>query len=136
MAIMNLALKYSLFALLATLANLLVQEISTRLYSADYFLIAAMIFGTLAGLTSKYLLDKHYIFSFKASTRRAGLHTFLAYGLTGVLTTLLFWSFELSFDFWFGSKFARYLGAVIGLAIGYGVKYQLDKRYVFTRREV
>ncbi len=99
MAIMNLALKYSLFALLATLANLLVQEISTRLYSADYFLIAAMIFGTLAGLTSKYLLDKHYIFSFKASTLRAGLHTFRAYGFTGVLTTLLFLSFELSFVF-------------------------------------
>jgi len=25
----------------------------------------------------------------------------------------------------------RYVGGVIGLAIGYYVKYQLDKRYVF-----
>ena len=27
----------------------------------------------------------------------------------------------------------RYLGGVIGLMIGYIIKYQLDKRYVFRR---
>ncbi|MDA1370929.1 MAG: hypothetical protein O2971_09235 [Proteobacteria bacterium] len=48
MAILNLALKYSWFAFLATLANLLVQEVSTRLYVADYSLIAAMTLGTPA----------------------------------------------------------------------------------------
>ncbi|MDA1370928.1 MAG: hypothetical protein O2971_09230 [Proteobacteria bacterium] len=48
-----------------------------------------------------------------------------------MLTTIVFWSS----DFWFGSKLARYLGAVIELTIGYGVKYLLNKRYVFIQQE-
>ena len=30
-------------------------------------------------------------------------------------------------------KFARELGALIGLSIGYIIKYQLDKKYVFEK---
>ena len=45
--------------------------------------------------------------------------TFALYTLTGVATTLVFWGFEFGFDHIFASKAMRYLGAVIGLAIGY-----------------
>jgi len=53
------------------------------------------------------------------------------YTLTGVVTTAIFWGFEFGFDQIFQSKDMRYLGGLIGLAIGYWTKYRLDKRYVF-----
>jgi len=80
-------------------------------------------------------LDKHYIFTFETSSQRENLLKFLTYGLTGILTTSIFWGFELVFDYLFDTKLARYLGAVIGLSIGYVVKYHLDKRYVFLEQE-
>jgi hypothetical protein len=48
-----------------------------------------------------------------------------------VVTTAIFWGFEFGFDRLFQSKDMRYLGGLIGLAIGYWTKYRLDKRYVF-----
>jgi putative flippase GtrA len=131
---MTIASKYSLFAILATLINLSVQEIVIRIYDGSFPIYLAMMFGTLAGLVSKYLLDKKTIFGFITTSHREDLGKFTLYGLTGVVTTAIFWGFELGFDSLIGGKIARYMGAVIGLSIGYGVKYQLDKRYVFARQ--
>jgi putative flippase GtrA len=52
----------------------------------------------------------------------------------GVVTTVLFWVTEYTFDLWFETKTMRYVGAVIGLGIGYLTKYYLDKKYVFVER--
>ena len=131
---MTIASKYSLFAILATLINLSVQEIVIRIYDGSFPIYLAMMFGTLAGLVSKYLLDKKTIFGFITTSHREDLGKFTLYGLTGVVTTAIFWGFELGFDSLIGGKIARYMGAVIGLSIGYGVKYHLDKRYVFARQ--
>ncbi len=49
----------------------------------------------------------------------------------GALTTLIFLAFEFAFHYAFETRPMRYLGAVIGLAIGYTSKYHLDKRFVF-----
>ena len=46
-------------------------------------------------------------------------------------TTVIFWGFEFGFDHLFATKEMRYLGGILGLAIGYLSKYFLDKRYVF-----
>ena len=131
---MTIASKYSLFAILATLINLSVQEIVIRIYDGSFPIYLAMMFGTLAGLVSKYLLDKKTIFGFITTSHREDLGKFTLYGLTGVVTTAIFWGFELGFDLLIGGKIARYMGAIIGLSIGYGVKYHLDKRYVFARQ--
>ncbi|GJM12431.1 MAG: hypothetical protein DHS20C12_08340 [Pseudohongiella sp.] len=132
---MTIALKYSLFAVLATLLNLSSQEIVVRAYRGDFALLLAMAVGTGVGLASKYLLDKKYIFRFITASHREDLGRFTLYGLTGIATTAIFWGFELGFDWLIGGKTARYVGAVIGLCIGYGVKYRLDKRYVFARQD-
>lgn len=131
---MTIAFKYSLFAILATLLNLSTQEVVVRTYDGSFAIYLAMAFGTLAGLVSKYLLDKNYIFQFITTSHREGFRKFTLYGLTGVATTAIFWGFELGFDSLIGGKIASYMGAIIGLPIGYGVKYQLDKRYVFARQ--
>ena len=54
----------------------------------------------------------------------------------GVVTTLIFWGFEFTFEYLFRTKFMRYLGAVIGLSIGYFIKYNLDRRFVFNQKEL
>ncbi len=131
---MTIALKYSLFAVLATVLNLSAQEVVVRTYDGAYTIYLAMAFGTLVGLVTKYLLDKKYIFQFITASHREDLGKFTLYGLTGIATTAIFWGFELGFDAFIGGKIARYMGAAIGLSIGYGVKYQLDKRYVFARQ--
>ena len=132
---MTLSIRYAFFAAVATLTNLAAQETSSLLYSGIASIYLAMAAGTLAGLICKYLLDKKYIFAFETASTKANVKTFFAYTVTGVATTALFWGFELGSDSLFGGKTARYLGAVIGLAIGYGVKYRLDKRYVFLQQE-
>jgi putative flippase GtrA len=135
MSSLNIAVKYSSFAVFATLANLFAQELSVRFYNGEFSIYVGILLGTLAGLLCKYYLDKRFIFVYRASSSVDDLRKFLSYSLTGVGTTLLFWTTEISFEFLYGTKTARYFGAVIGLTIGYVVKYHLDKHYVFSKRE-
>jgi len=128
---MSLVLKYSLFAIFSTLVNLLFQYISFAFYSGFLSLYIAMFFGTLAGLVAKYILDKKYIFYYVVKDKKDDGKKFILYSIMGVFTTLIFWGFEIGFDYIFANDFAKYLGAIIGLAIGYVVKYFLDKRFVF-----
>ena len=128
----SLTLKYAMFACIATLANLVTQYASFSVYEGGYSLYVAMAFGTLTGLIVKYFLDKKYIFHYVVANRREDLQKFVLYSLMGVLTTLIFWGFEITFNALFTSAAAKYWGAVIGLAVGYTTKYHMDKRYVFT----
>jgi hypothetical protein len=43
----------------------------------------------------------------------------------------VFWITEITFDAAWESDLAKYVGAVVGLSIGYVLKYYLDKRFVF-----
>lgn len=122
---------YTVFAVISTLINLLAQYISFALYSGFLNLYLAMAAGTLAGLVTKYILDKKFIFYHTCETKKEDAQKFFLYSLMGVFTTLIFWGFEIVFDALFGGEAAKYIGAVIGLAIGYIVKYNLDKRFVF-----
>jgi putative flippase GtrA len=130
---MKLALIYSLLALVATAANIGAQDIVTRLYVGPFALTLAMVAGTGTGLVVKYALDKKYIFSFRAQGVLHDGRTFALYTATGVFTTLIFWGFEFGFELAFRDRVMRYAGAVIGLAIGYVIKYRLDRRFVFRR---
>ncbi len=131
----KIVINYSLFAVIATLTNLLAQELTVRAYTGSLNIYLGILCGTLVGLLSKYYLDKRFIFSFQPRNPVDDAQTFLAYSLTGVGTTFLFWATEIGFELYFGSKSARYTGAIIGLALGYVVKYQLDKRFVFSAQE-
>lgn len=128
---MRISLIYAILALIATAANIGMQEIVSRFYHGWWSLLLSMAAGTAVGLVVKYLLDKRYIFRFRARSAAHDGQAFLLYTLTGVGTTLIFLGFEVGFDYLFASKAMRYTGAAMGLSIGYLVKYQLDKRYVF-----
>lgn len=127
------ALKYAAFAGVATLSNIATQHAALACYGGPGSLYAAMAAGTLAGLAVKYVLDKKYIFYHRTGGMRDGLGTFILYTIMGIITTFIFWGTELLFNYLFTFTHARYLGAVIGLAIGYVTKYRLDRRFVFMK---
>jgi len=130
---MWLAFKYAIFAGIATLVNILSQDITVRLYTGIFALYASIAVGTLTGLVTKYILDKRYIFAHRTKSLVDDGATFILYSVMGLATTLIFWGMELGFEFLFGAKWLRYIGALIGLTIGYIVKYHLDKRFVFIK---
>jgi len=130
-----IVIKYSIFALISTLFNLLFQYISFSIYGGFGSLYLAMFIGTLAGLITKYILDKKFIFYHKPKDKKDDAKKFALYSLMGVFTTIIFWGTEIAFDKIFDDPNAKYLGAVIGLSIGYIIKYFLDKRFVFIDKE-
>ena len=132
---MLLVLKYSFFALIATIINLFTQFISLAIYSQNFSLYIAMFFGTLTGLIAKYILDKKYIFYYVVKDKKEDSQKFILYSIMGVFTTVIFWGFEIGFDYIFDSEIAKYIGAVIGLSIGYIIKYFLDKKFVFKEKK-
>jgi putative flippase GtrA len=128
---MKLAITYTVFAIIATIANIATQDISIHIYVGVYSLMLSVVAGTAVGLILKYILDKRYIFRFQTRNITHNSKLFVLYTLMGIVTTMIFWFFEFGFNHFFQTKQMRYLGGVIGLAIGYLVKYQLDKRFVF-----
>lgn len=126
--------RYVLFAVLATLANLATQEIVIRLVPTGS-LMPSIVMGTIAGFVLKYWLDKKWVFDDGYDGHRRELQKVTLYGAFSVFTTLVFWGFELSFWALWRTDFAKYTGAVLGLAIGYAAKFVLDRTFVFKERK-
>lgn len=140
---------YVFFAIITTLINLGVQKgmeilladtLNFSIYSIyifknsriTYGLMLQILTATALAFIFKYSVDKIYIFKDKTSYfTYTHLKQLLLYGSFAVLTTIIFWVFELSFEQFFVFRNAKYTGAIIGLAVGYTVKFLLDKKYVF-----
>ena len=121
------------FAVIATASNLGAQALIHGVWPPQGLAYwVALAFGTSVGLVVKYLLDKRFIFFDRASDH---VRQFARYSLTGVATTAIFWGLQTGFYLIWDGRAALYLGGALGLGIGYFVKYQLDKRYVFDRVE-
>ncbi len=131
----TLVLRFAAFAVLATLVNLGTQRLILAIWSGAAGFALAVFFGTAVGLVVKYILDKRWIFAdlekgVKAHSQKFGLYTAM-----GIVTTLIFWGFETGAWLVWGTEAAREGGAILGLGIGYVVKYHLDRRFVFNRTE-
>jgi len=127
---------YSLFSFLATVVNIGSQILFVSMYPFLYAIEASILVGTILGLIIKYILDKKYIFRFKANNIGHDGKRFSLYALMGVLTTIIFWGVEYLFHILFRADFMRYVGGVIGLIIGYTIKYYLDRKFVFINESV
>ena len=127
---MDIFLKYIIFCIIAIVVNLGTQRIIMELvFINNYFL--ALLIGTLFGLVIKFILDKKYIFAYSDTSIKNNSLKFSFYSFNGIITTFLFWGTESIFYFVYKTNFAREFGALIGLTIGYFIKYRLDKKYVF-----
>jgi len=131
----SIAILYTLFAAFSTALNIGAQVLSNWIYSGPYAVEISMIVGTAAGLPLRYVLEKRYIFGYKSNDLVHDGQLFVIYSFMGVFTTAIFWSIEYAFHLVFGTDAMRYLGGVVGLALGFFIKYQLDKKFVFTPKE-
>lgn len=136
MTLAELIIRYSAFAVVAMVANLLAQRLVLAFDQSAMGFAAALFLGTAVGLVVKYTLDKRWIFLDASTGLESHGQKFLLYTATGVITTVIFWGTETTF--WLISKtnVMREIGAILGLTIGYIIKYQLDRRYVFTVRSL
>ncbi|MEP3331391.1 GtrA family protein [Sedimentitalea sp.] len=129
-------LRYAAFALLATIANLATQRLVLAGGSTTSWFIAAIGIGTIIGLVVKYALDKRWIFDDRSTGVKAHGKKFSLYTAMGIITTGVFWATETVFWLVWQTSQMRELGAVLGLAVGYVVKYNLDRRFVFAEAKL
>ena len=115
------------------LINIISQRIIFTLNNSEYVFTMAIITGTITGFISKYYFDKNFIFKDKTSLILDKSKQILKYAYFAVFTTLIFWITEYVFWIIYYTHSAREIGAVIGLSIGYYLKYKLDKKYVFNQ---
>ena len=115
--------------------NLLTQRLILFRSTNNFFFFLALFFGTLNGLIVKFYLDKKWIFSDKIKNTKKTVFQFSLYTLMGILTTLIFWGTETIFWLIWQNENMRELGAVLGLSLGYSIKYNLDKRFVFNQKK-
>lgn len=131
----TLILRYVFFAVIATLINLLVQRIIFMDKSGSSVFVLAIGVGTLAGLIVKYQLDKRWIF-FDINNVVGSLGSkFPLYMFMGGISTVIFWATEALFFILWETEEMREVGAILGLSIGYVLKYQLDLRFVFNNKK-
>ena len=128
----RIAILYTLFAVVSTAINIGSQMLSIWVYEGPFSVEISILVGTAMGLPLRYFLEKRYIFNFTSKNLVHDGKLFVFYSAMGVITTLIFWGTEYAFHLIYDTDFMRYLGGVIGLSIGFYVKYQLDKKYVFV----
>lgn len=132
MTLGSLVVRYAAFAVIATIANLAAQRAVLAVDSSAIGFTAAVVVGTGVGLAIKYVLDKRWIFYDASTGVQAHSRKFALYTAMGVVTTVIFWGTETAFWLAWHTDLMRELGACLGLAVGYVVKYQLDRRFVFS----
>lgn len=132
MTLFTLILRYAAFAAIATVANLGTQRMILSLGETGFHFAVAVGTGTIVGLMIKYLLDKRWIFFDVGTGVINHSRKFSLYMVMGMVTTAIFWGTETAFWLIWRTDFLRELGAVLGLSVGYVVKYNLDRRFVFT----
>ena len=128
-----IATRYILFAILSTLVNLFSQFLTFAILDYEHETYIAIANGTIAGLLVKYLLDKYYIFNLNVKEYSSS-NTFVPYVLTSILTTIIFWVTELWFINYIQIPYTEYIGAIVGLSMGYTLKYFLDRDFVFNEK--
>ena len=115
-------------------SNLAAQALVMFFDNNSHMMLLSMLVGTGVGLVTKYILDKRYIFIFKAENLAHDGGLFLLYSVMGIVTTALFWIIEYGFHWIFAAELMRYIGGAIGLIMGYLIKYRLDKQFVFVNK--
>jgi putative flippase GtrA len=130
----GLIVRYLAFAIISMLANFAAQQASLIAYDGAQGLHLSILIGTGVGFVLKYGLDRRFIFFDTVGDAPRETVKILLYGATGVFTTLVFWGFELGAWRLFGTSSAKFAGGALGLAIGYVMKYGLDRRFVFPSR--
>ena len=128
----KVAAVYMLTTALSAFLNITSQMLFIWGYKGPNSVEISILVGTAISFPLRYFFEKRYIFQFVSGSLFREGQVFGLYTAMSVITTLIFWATEYSFHLIWGSDLMRYIGAVVGLALGSGLKYQLDKKYVFV----
>jgi putative flippase GtrA len=141
-------LLYMAFAVLAIAVNTATQGVTAfatigvlgptaeiRIFSFEMWYFFALGAGTVTGFVFKFLADKFVVFGEKIETAasKRTARQIEVYFLFAILTTAIFWGTETLFKLLWSELYL--VGGVIGLAIGYSLKYVLDRKFVFSDAE-
>lgn len=137
-------LLFMVFAVISTGINLGSQAIikatlsditllNHTFFQLEYYFIIQLLTGTILGFVSKFILDKYYVFQSRNTTLTQTFKQIVLYGLMAILTTLVFWSVEIGFKMIFEFNGADLVGGILGLSIGYTMKFFLDNKFVFLK---
>lgn len=129
---LSVPVRYALSSALATGTNIAVQKGVAWFACGRLSLYVTMLCGAAAALVVKYFLDKRFIFCYRPPSRSDGAVRVILYLTISFFAAAVFWAVEVSVQALFSFAAARYAGAAIGLILGYSLKYELDKRFVFT----
>ena len=136
----QIAAAYCVFAVGASAVNLAAQW--AVLHYGPYLfrmwrpleITGAVAVGTAAGLCLKYVLDKRFIFQDRSTGARAHAKRFSLYAMGGLFTTAIPYGLEqFAGHAYPKNNMAVYIAGALGLAVGYAVKFRLDRRFVFNR---
>ena len=128
----ELLILYSVIAIIVTITNLSSQRLVLSFLTGNVGYFSALFTGTFIGVVLGYFLDKNWIFKDPVMSSRVMGKQFFWYAMSGVIPTLVFWLIESVFWFTWKTDGMRELGAVLGLAIAYTLKYFIVRRYVFN----
>lgn len=131
----DIAGRYTAFAVLAALLNFLAQSVSLAFLRGSWAFWSSVLVGTAVGFFAKYVLDKEFIFYDRRETALREANKLMLYGLTAVITTLIFWGSEWACWYIWHNSMTKYAGGTCGLTVGYILKYHLDKRFTFQPKE-
>lgn len=130
----EIVIKYIFFSIISSFINIASQFIFLLFYTSYLNIELSILFGTIMGMPPRYVLEKKYIFYFRANNLKHDGRIFVIYIFFSGITTLLFWAIEYLFHIVFMDDILRYIGGLIGLMIGFYIKYRLDKKYVFVKK--
>ena len=144
----NQYLIYMTFAAISIILNIASQYITSvvlqiltpsfanqKLLNFEYSFLFPLGFVTVLGFLFKFLADKFIVFEEKlsddrmADLQKSTKQITLYFGFA-IFTTLIFFGFEFSFKIIF-SGYWYLFGGLIGLIIGYTLKFLLDRKFVF-----
>lgn len=137
---------YIAFAFISIVINISVQiiaEVMMSIFDIDFFqqiiygnitygLGLKVLCATIVAFLFKFLIDKRFIFQNKKDGITKNISQLLVYGFFAIFTTLIFWGTVFIFKLFLEKIIWEIVGSLIGLSVGYTLKFFLDKKFVFV----
>lgn len=120
---------YVLFAGAAVGLNVLVQRLVFAVYHGPQTIVVAMVVGAGVALTAKYFLDRKWVLGVRHA---ADEEEIIKYAMAGATITLVFFAFQYTIWIFYQTDLARDIGIVLGMAVGYLIKFLIDRKFVFV----
>jgi len=131
--------KYMAYSFLTLILNIGIQSITLNITGrSTEAVILAIVVATVVSFVVKFFIDKNIIFKTKKGHQNERRKQVLLYAVFSIGTTLIYILVEMIFHFSFDSadlyEKKEEIGAIIGLLMGYSIKYIVDMKITFKEK--